>query len=273
LIRNSRNICIHRIWKSLFAFLFSLLALNFYISAETRPSEKNSNENSNAENSESNAESKNQDENSDLNHSGENSDLKNSNEDSDSDSDDSKISFTFDEGIALARITRIQEQTNVSNFVWKDSLIGMYFTANIKNLMPFDIFARTEVFYPFLHTFNGMKVFAKQTILYAFDFLAGVPFRFDFFKYASLTLKPALHVMYQLSDEYHLFYFGAGGIAGVEIPIAKRWTIILDGSFTLDYPNWGGNRLMLPFDWGWQWQTSLGVRYSKKSPNRFHLLP
>ena len=95
-------------------------------------------------------------------------------------------------------------------------------------------------------------------------------------KYSAFVKNPGditEDVMYQLSDEYHLFYFGAGGIAGVEIPLAKRWTIILDGSFTLDYPNWGGNRLMLPFDWGWQWQTSLGVRYSKKLPNRFHLLP
>jgi len=180
-----------------------------------------------------------------------------------------KPNIFFDEGIALACVNRLQEQEERSNFNWKDSLIGAYFTVHINDFFTFDVLSRTEVFYPFLHTFNGMEVFSKQTILYAFDELVGIDYKLKKFKYFTLNVVPGVHLMYQLTDEYHLFYFGGGLIIGAELPIAKNWTLLADGTFTCDYPNLGSNSLVQPFYFSWQWQTSLGVRYSKKKQNAY----
>lgn len=183
-----------------------------------------------------------------------------------------KAHLAFDEGVVLSCVNRLQNQEGRTNFNWKDSMVGAFVTVRLNNFFTLDILARTEVFYPFLHSFNGMKVAPKQTLLYAFDEFVGIPFRFDKFKYFALNVVPGGHFMYQLSDEYNLFYIGGGAIVGAELPISSKWTVLLDGTFTVDYPNLGSNKLVQPFNLSWQWQTSLGVRYSKKMTNKYSYL-
>lgn len=177
----------------------------------------------------------------------------------------------FDEGLCFDMVTRLQKQENYnrSNFVWQDYLIGAYFDVRTVNMKPFNLMGRTCVYYPFYHTFNGMEQFAKQTILYAFDFFTGVQFQTDMWKYVRLNLTPGIHYMYQLTDEYHMNYLGGGIVAGIELPIARRWTIINNGTFTLDYANLGTNQKMQPYDMSWSYSVSLGVQYSKKKLNKY----
>ena len=175
----------------------------------------------------------------------------------------------FDEGITWASITRLEKQEKCSNFVWNDNLVGAYFGFQTKNIQPTDSIVRIAAFYPYAHYFNDVEQTAKQTILYAFDLFAGPLFRADMWKYVGLNFAFGLHYMYQLSDEYHYNYLGLGLLAGTEYPIASCWTVLLDGMFTLDYPNLGSNKVVLPFDYSWQYHFNLGVRYSKKGRNSY----
>lgn len=178
---------------------------------------------------------------------------------------------TFDEGITFDMITRLQKQdkNNRSDFVWQNYLAGAYFTVKSENIKPFNEMIRVSAYYPFYYTYNGMEQIAKQTILYAFDLFAGPAFQLDMWKYVQLNLAGGLHYMYQLSDEYHLNYLGAGILGGIELPIAQRWTIVNNGTFTLDYANLGTNKTVQPFDYSWSYQVSLGVRYSKKKLHKY----
>lgn len=175
----------------------------------------------------------------------------------------------FNEGIAMAQVTRIQTVSGRSNFVWQNDMIGAFFQIQTRNMKPLNSVIRTSVFYPFYNKFNEVKQFPKQTILYAFDLFAGPILETDMWKYVRLKFGLGLHYMYQLSDEYHLNYLGGGALAGLELPIEPRWTILLDGTFSFDYPNLGTNRLVQPYDYSWQYQLNLGVRYSVKGKNRY----
>ena len=175
----------------------------------------------------------------------------------------------FNEGIAAAQVTRIQTVSGRSNFVWQNDMIGAFFQIQTRNMKPLNSVIRTSVFYPFYNKFNEVKQFPKQTILYAFDLFAGPILETDMWKYVRLKFGLGLHYMYQLSDEYHLNYLGGGALAGLELPIEPRWTILLDGTFSFDYPNFGTNRLVQPYDYSWQYQLNLGVRYSVKGKNRY----
>ena len=66
-----------------------------------------------------------------------------------------------------------------------------------------------------------------------------------------------------------MHYLGGGALAGLELPIEPRWSILLDGTFSFDYPNFGTNSLVQPYDYSWQYQLNLGVRYSVKGKNRY----
>lgn len=179
--------------------------------------------------------------------------------------------FVFDEGISFDMITRLQKQDDYkrSDFVWQNYLVGAYFDATTVNMKPVNSMIRVATYYPFKNTFNGMEQFSKQTLLYAFDLYAGPVFHADMWKYVMLNFSAGLHYMYQLSDEYHLHYLGAGLLLGVELPVAHRWTIVNNGTFTLDYANFGTNSKVQPFDYSWSYQISLGVRYSKKKLNKY----
>ncbi|MGI5070674.1 hypothetical protein [Treponema pectinovorum] len=174
-----------------------------------------------------------------------------------------EVYLQFDEGFSLLSVTRIQKESRRSNFVWSDAMIGAFFSVKTKNLPFLDVNLRLQALYPFQHQFNGMEQFSKQTILYAFDGFLGPYFKWNLFKHYNFSVTPGLHYMYQLSDEYHYSYVGAGGIFGVEFPVTKKWTIILDGTFTWDNANVGSNKNVQPYDYSWQWGSSIGVRYSR----------
>lgn len=174
----------------------------------------------------------------------------------------------FDEGLSFAQITRISKQEGRSNFVWQDYLIGAHVAAMTENIKPFDLMLRVSAFYPFYHTFNGMQQYPKQTILYAFDLFSGPVIQANMWDYVRINFSAGLHYMYQLTDEYHLHYLGLGAFVGLELPVAWHWTVLLDGTAALDYPNLGTNGIMQPYDYAWQYHVSFGVRYSKKGANQ-----
>ena len=175
----------------------------------------------------------------------------------------------FNEGFAAAQVTRIQTVSGRSNFVWQNNMIGAFFQIQTRNMKPVNSVIRTSVFYPIYNTFNDVKQYPKQTVLYAFDLFAGPIIETDMWKYVRLKFGLGLHYMYQLSDEYHLNYLGGGALAGLELPIEPRWSILLDGTFSFDYPNFGTNRLVQPYDYSWQYQINLGVRCSVKGKNKY----
>ncbi len=177
----------------------------------------------------------------------------------------------FDEGVTFDMVTRLQKQDdyNRSDFVWQDYMLGAYFNVQSENMKPLDSMLRVAVYYPFYHTFDGMQQFPKQTILYAFDLFWGPMLQADMWKYVQLKVAGGLHYMYQLTDEYHMNYLGLGLVAGVELPVARRWTIVNNGTFTLDYANLGTNKQVQPYDYSWSYQGSLGVRYSKKKLHKY----
>lgn len=175
----------------------------------------------------------------------------------------------FNEGFAAAQVTRIQTVSGRSNFVWQNNMIGAFFQIQTRNMKPVNSVIRTSVFYPIYNTFNDVKQYPKQTVLYAFDLFAGPIIETDMWKYVRLKFGLGLHYMYQLSDEYHLNYLGGGALAGLELPIEPRWSILLDGTFSFDYPNFGTNRLVQPYDYSWQYQLNLGVRCSVKGKNKY----
>lgn len=175
----------------------------------------------------------------------------------------------FDEGLSFAQITRISKQEGRSNFVWQDYLIGAHVAVMTENIKPFDLMLRVSAFYPFYHTFNGMQQYPKQTILYAFDLFSGPVIQANMWNYVRINFSAGLHYMYQLTDEYHLHYLGLGLFVGLELPVAWHWTILLDGTAALDYPNLGTNGIMQPYDYAWQYHINFGVRYSKKGANQY----
>ena len=175
----------------------------------------------------------------------------------------------FDEGIAFSQITRIEVQDSRSNFVREDYLIGAYWGFQTRNMKPVDSILLFSAYYPFYHTFNGMKQSAKQVLLYAFDIFYAPLFETDMWKYVRIKFAPGPHTMYQLTDEYHMVYFGIAFLLGAELPLSKYWTILTDGFLTVDYANLGSNRKIQPFDYSWQYRLNVGIRYSKRDENQF----
>ena len=178
----------------------------------------------------------------------------------------------FNEGASYALLTRLEKQDKRSNFVRQNHLAGLYFAVQSENMKPVNSMIRVAAYYPFFNTFNGMQQFPKQPILYAFDLFAAPMLQADMWKYVRLNFAGGLHYMYQLTDEYHMNYLGGGLLAGLELPLAKRWTILTDGTITVDYPNLGTNRLVQPFDLARQYNVSVGVQYSKRGKNKYSYL-
>lgn len=175
----------------------------------------------------------------------------------------------FNEGVTFAQVNRIETQKERSNFVRENYMLGAFLSIQSGNMKPLNSILRVAAYYPFYHTFNGMRVYPKQTILYAFDLFYGPMIQTDMWKYVRLNFAAGLHYMYQLTDEYHMHYLGGAVIAGLELPVARNWTVLLNGTFTLDYPNFGTNQKVQPFNYAWQYQLELGVRYSIKNPNNY----
>lgn len=175
----------------------------------------------------------------------------------------------FNEGVACGQITRIIKQEERSNFVWQDYLLGAYCGIQTKNMQPCNSIVRFAAYYPFYYTFNGMQQYQLQTVLYAFDLFAAPLFEADMWKYVRINFAPGIHFLYQLSDRYHYANLGLGAMLGLELPLAYHWTILLNGIASADYGNLGTNKRITPYDYCWEYQLELGVRYSRKSPNTF----
>lgn len=176
---------------------------------------------------------------------------------------------TFDYGLASSWVTRLQFQEGRSNFAFENMLVGAYFDMHLENMKPCNSMIRIAAYYPLINTFNKVPQVSTQIILYGFDAFFAPVFEADMWKYVRIEFAPGIHFLYQLSDNWHYMSLGGGALLGTELPLAKRWTILINAIATFDYANLGTNAQMFPFDLSWQYQVSLGVRYSKKKPNTY----
>lgn len=175
----------------------------------------------------------------------------------------------FNEGVCASQMTRIIVQEERSNFVWQDYEIGAFVEMQTVNMQPFNSILRVAGYYPFFHTFNGMQQIPKQVLLYGGDLFYGIMFESDMWKYINFKYALGPHFCYQLSDEFHHIWLGFGGLLGLELPVAQRWSIVVNGLGTLDSANLGTNKKLQPYNVAWKYQAELGFRYSKKAANHY----
>jgi hypothetical protein len=180
-----------------------------------------------------------------------------------------KYPFVFSEGAAASWLTRIIKQTGRSNFVFGDFLPGLYFSTKIARAGLFTPMIRVAAYYPLQSTFNKMPQPPKVPLHYAADLFIAPNFELNMFKYARINLAPGPHLFFLNSERWNYLNLGLAGLAGVELPLTKGWTILINGMVSLDNGNLGANRDMEPFDIVYQYQVDFGVRYSKKAPNEF----
>jgi hypothetical protein len=183
--------------------------------------------------------------------------------------------FLFSEGAAASWLTRIIYQTDRSNFVFKDFLPGLYFRTDVtnlkfKNLTPM---ARIAAYYPLVSTFNGVPQLSKTPLHIGADFSLGLNFDIFDFKYFSINAGPTIHLFFLTADRWNYFDLGVAAFLGIDVPLFKNWTILVNGYASLDNGNLGHNRLMEPFNIVYQYQIDVGVRYSKKIENKTYLFP
>ncbi|MDE7291525.1 MAG: hypothetical protein K2N58_05710, partial [Treponemataceae bacterium] len=177
-------------------------------------------------------------------------------------------------GLSAASVTRIQKKSDMSNFVWNDKMIGIFYEAKSHDFIrlgehtELNFLARMAIYYPYSYTFRNVKQIANQVILYAFDWFVAPSFSISFCDRIILDSQLGLHIMYQLHDMWEYLNLGVGIKLNVEFPISSRWTVIAGGMFSFENSNFGSNKNMRPFDYVWTYQAQFGVRYSKKYLNR-----
>jgi len=176
--------------------------------------------------------------------------------------------FIFSEGAASSWLTRIIFQTERSNFVFEDFLVGLYFRTDLENFKYFTPMTRLAVYYPLVSTFNDFPQLPKNPLHYGVDLTTGVRFDILEFKYFRLNFGPALHMFFLNTDRWNYFNLGAAVFLGMEVPLTKNWTFLAGAFASLDNGNLGANRQMEPFDVVYQYQIEAGVRYSKKITNK-----
>lgn len=180
----------------------------------------------------------------------------------------------FDQGATAAWNTRIIKQTERSNFVFEDFLAGLYVTTRTKNFssllpikLPFELLGRVAAYYPLSHTFNKYPQPPVNMLNFGVDVFLAPVVQINFGDYAYLDLAAGPHFLYQKADRWHYVHLGIGGMLGVQMPLARRWTLLLNGMASLDNANLGSNKKMEVYDLAWQYQASFGFRYSKRAPN------
>jgi hypothetical protein len=178
-----------------------------------------------------------------------------------------RIFLTFSQGATASWLTRIIRQTNRSNFVFRDFLPGLYVNMELQNINYVIPALRLAAYYPLFSGFNEMSQKSKTPLHYSADALTGVKFRLLNTKYLRLNAGPALHLFFLNADRWNYFDLGIAAVAGIELPLTARWTLLADGNASLDNGNLGGNRYMEPFDIAYQYQVDIGFRYSKKMQN------
>ncbi len=180
----------------------------------------------------------------------------------------------FDYGLTTSWVNRVinQEDYGRSNFNFQDFLVGAYISMQTKHMKPLNSMIRIAGYYPLSFTFNGVPQVSKAVLRGSADLFAGILAEFDMWDYLRITFSPGLHVYYQYSDRFNYIHLGGAMLANLELPIAKHWTIKLDGIASLDYANLGSNKNIEIYDICWQYQLDIGVRYSKKAPNKYNYL-
>jgi len=181
--------------------------------------------------------------------------------------------FIFNEGVTASWLTRIIKQTGRSNFVLEDFLLGLYFSTEVVRFDLFKPMIRIAAYYPLASTFNKFPQKPNTPLHFGADMAAGVRFDLFDFKYVRINLGPALHLFFLNSDRWNYLNLGAAAFLGVEVPVAKNWTVLFNGYASLDNGNLGANRIMEPFDIAYQYQIDIGVRYSKKFANETFIFP
>jgi len=174
---------------------------------------------------------------------------------------------TFSYGTTTSWLTRIINQTGRSNFVLRDFLPGLYFCAEMRD-MPYIIIpsVRLAAYYPLISTFNHVPQKPNTPLHFAVDFFAGARFETGW-NFISVNVGPGLHMLFLSSDRWNYFNLGLAAVAGIELALNSKWSLLLDGFASIDNGNLGGNKQMEPFDTVWQYQLAIGVRYNKVKQN------
>jgi hypothetical protein len=181
--------------------------------------------------------------------------------------------FLFSEGAASSWLTRIIKQSERSNFVFKDFMLGIYTRVDMHIEDFITPMARLAVFYPLETTFNKYPQKPKTPLHIGMDMNLGVNFDILDFPYFRLNAGPAFHLFFLNSDRWNYFELGMAAFTGMELLISERWTLVCGFFASLDNGNFGSNRDMEPFDIVYQYQVDIGVRYSKKLKNGKFLFP
>ncbi|MGP1586832.1 MAG: hypothetical protein ACTTHG_00640 [Treponemataceae bacterium] len=173
----------------------------------------------------------------------------------------------FDEGLVFSQVTRIIKEEKRSNFIFLDSLVGAECTMRTRNMEPFNSILRLAVLYPISTGFNGVFEKPIMVVQGGIDIFAGIEIKLKMWDIMYFSIVPGLHGLFQVNDRFTHFNGGAGIYANIELPIAYRWTILCGGLLSLDYPNFGNNKFVEPYDFCYQYQIELAVRYTKKDIN------
>jgi hypothetical protein len=186
--------------------------------------------------------------------------------------DKDAVTFLFSEGVIISRLNRITKQTGRSNFVLEDLLAGIYIGAEMRSQKIAVPVVRVSLYYPLESTFNKMPQKPNTPLHYGADVFTGLSFGFDKFKYVTLHFGPGLHLFFLNSDRWNYLDAGVVAFAGIEAPLNRYWTLLINGSVSLDNGNLGANRNIEPFDIVYQYHLDLGIRYNKKLRNDTYLL-
>jgi hypothetical protein len=178
-----------------------------------------------------------------------------------------KLFVSFSYGAVASWLTRIIDQTGRSNFVFRDFLPGLYFGAELRNVKYITPMVRLTAYYPLISSFNRVPQKPNSPLHFGIDFYTGFRFGFDIKEFVRLHLGPALHMHFLNAERWNYFNLGAAAVAGLEVPLTRRWTLLVDGIASLDNGNLGANRRMEPFDKVFQYQAGVGCRYSKRMLN------
>jgi hypothetical protein len=178
-----------------------------------------------------------------------------------------KLLISFNYGAVASWLTRIIKQKKRSNFVFRDFLTGLYYSAELHNIKYITPIARLTAYYPMISSFNKVPQKPNSPLHYGIDLCTGFRFEFSIKEIVRLHAGPALHMFFLNAERWNYFNLGAAALAGVELPLTRRWTVLVDGIASFDSGNLGANRKMEPFDTVFQYQAGIGCRYSKKRQN------
>ena len=174
--------------------------------------------------------------------------------------------LTLNYGASASWLTRIIEQNERSNFVLRDFLPGLYFTAELQNIKFVTPEIRLTAFYPLISTFNYVPQLSKTPLHFGADFFAGARIETGWNVFRMNT-GLGLHMFFMSADRWNYLNMGVAAVAGIELAFSYGWSLLIDGFASIDNGNLGTNRQMEPFDITYQYQTSIGVRYSAKKRN------